>query len=103
MGRIGIDLDLYSTIEIIGNRLANIIFFQNVQSENDNLNKTLDKVQNQLDTSLDKQEQQCNIVLEYLTICEVNFELYLEFSLELCSLLEHSKKIRNKKLVQFYY
>jgi len=35
---------------------------KNVQSENDNLKKTLDKVQSQLDTSLDSQEQQRKVL-----------------------------------------
>ena len=39
-----------------------LIIFQNVQSENDALKKTLDKVQSQLDTSLDAQEQQRKVL-----------------------------------------
>jgi hypothetical protein len=39
-----------------------LFLFQNVQSENDNLKKTLDKVQSQLDTSLDAQEQQRKVL-----------------------------------------
>ena len=42
----------------------NLVFFfsQNVQMENDALKKTLDKVQSQLDTSLDAQESQRKVL-----------------------------------------
>ena len=38
------------------------LFFQNLQMENEALKKTLDKVQSQLDTSLDAQEQQRKVL-----------------------------------------
>ena len=37
-------------------------FFQNLQAENDNLKKTLEKVQSQLETSLDAQDQQRKVL-----------------------------------------
>ena len=38
------------------------LLFQNLQIENEALKKTLDKVQSQLDTSLDAQEQQRKVL-----------------------------------------
>ena len=44
------------------NRVFPPIFFQSLQVENDTLKKTLEKIQSQLDTSLDAQEQQRKVL-----------------------------------------
>lgn len=52
--------DTSSQLKAVNGEDSDIV--KNVQSENDNLKKTLDKVQSQLDTSLDAQEQQRKVL-----------------------------------------
>jgi len=52
--------DTSSQLKAVNGEDSDIV--KNVQSENDNLKKTLDKVQSQLDTSLDSQEQQRKVL-----------------------------------------
>merc|ERR1712008_401647 len=52
--------DTASQLKAVNGEDSDIV--KNVQSENDNLKKTLDKVQSQLDTSLDAQEQQRKVL-----------------------------------------
>ena len=72
-------------------------YFQNVQSEIDNLNETLDKVQSQLCRHIFGCERTTIVVLEYLKICEVNFELYLLFSFSFVTFLNIPKN-EDKKM-----
>ena len=73
-------------------------YFQNAQSEIDNLNETLVNKVNYVDTRhIFGCERTTIVVLEYLKICEVNFELYLLFSFSFVTFLNIPKN-EDKKM-----